>query len=400
MQKNTKNSLPLSNNNIFIKNINNKYKLIPLNTLINNVGETKYFPSDFKEWTNNIYYFNSNYIKNFPVYDLNINKLLKNYFELYLNRKIIKSKPISSRKKLLSLNKIFVSKAEIKHTSSKAIVTVYVYNRERIVLLKKLSILNKDLFKFFNFFYICKNISIDLYDKYFKNVLYKELINIRRSKLRLNINEFKFKDIFLYKLSKLISKFYKKKVEFNIVNLKSIAYNTSIFTEILRKKLRNRNSKILRIMQFILSKGIVLKEKKMKKKGRLIKNVNFNLLENKYKNLNINSIVNNVNLNKTIKDIYNIESYDNKDIIFNSIKYKNIGGIKLEVKGRLTRRYRADRAIFKVKWKGGLKNTDSSLNGLPSVNLRGNINSNLEYSMGVYKRKIGAFAVKGWISGK
>ena len=44
-----------------------------------------------------------------------------------------------------------------------------------------------------------------------------------------------------------------------------------------------------------------------------------------------------------------------------------MGGIRLEVKGRLTKRYRADRSVFKVKWKGGLKNIDSSFKGLSSV---------------------------------
>jgi hypothetical protein len=34
------------------------------------------------------------------------------------------------------------------------------------------------------------------------------------------------------------------------------------------------------------------------------------------------------------------------------------------------------------------------------VNMRGYINSNVEYSMLASKRRIGAFAVKGWISGK
>ena len=36
-------------------------------------------------------------------------------------------------------------------------------------------------------------------------------------------------------------------------------------------------------------------------------------------------------------------------IIFNSINYKNMGGLRLEIKGRLTKRYRADRSLFKVK---------------------------------------------------
>ena len=77
-----------------------------------------------------------------------------------------------------------------------------------------------------------------------------------------------------------------------------------------------------------------------------------------------------------------------------------MGGIRLEAKGRLTKRYRADRALFKVKWKGGLKNIDSSYKGLSSVNLRGFIRPNVEYSIHTSKRRIGAFAVKGWISGK
>ena len=46
--------------------------------------------------------------------------------------------------------------------------------------------------------------------------------------------------------------------------------------------------------------------------------------------------------------------------IFNNIQYKNIGGIRIEVKGRLTKRYRADRTIYRLRWKGGLRNVDSS----------------------------------------
>jgi hypothetical protein len=77
-----------------------------------------------------------------------------------------------------------------------------------------------------------------------------------------------------------------------------------------------------------------------------------------------------------------------------------MAGVRLETKGRLTKRYRADRAIFKVRWKGGLKNIDSSFKGLSSVNMRGYLNSNVDYSIFTSKRRIGAFAVKGWLSGK
>jgi len=101
-----------------------------------------------------------------------------------------------------------------------------------------------------------------------------------------------------------------------------------------------------------------------------------------------------------LKNIRYNTNFLKKKIIFNSIKYKNFNGIKLLVKGRLTKRYRADRAIYKIRWIGGLKNRDASFRNLSSVNFRGFLNSNVEYSIGVGKRRIGAFAVQGWISGK
>ena len=76
---------------------------------------------------------------NYPVYDLHLNSLIKGYFTMYFNSKLLHDKYISAKKKRNSLNKIFVSKAEVKHTSTTAIVTIYVYNREKIVLLKKVS---------------------------------------------------------------------------------------------------------------------------------------------------------------------------------------------------------------------------------------------------------------------
>ena len=72
-----------------------------------------------------------------------------------------------------------------------------------------------------------------------------------------------------------------------------------------------------------------------------------------------------------------------------------MGGARLIVKGRLTKRYRADRALYKLKWKGGLKNIDSSFNNLSSVLYRGHFKPNVLYSMNKSKRRVGAFAVKG-----
>ena len=71
-----------------------------------------------------------------------------------------------------------------------------------------------------------------------------------------------------------------------------------------------------------------------------------------------------------------------------------MGGARLIVKGRLTRRYRADRAVYKFKWKGGLKNIDSAFKGLSTVTYRGYMDSNVERSIFVSKRRIGSFGVK------
>jgi hypothetical protein len=140
--------------------------------------------------------------------------------------------------------------------------------------------------------------------------------------------------------------------------------NTDISTEILTLKLKKKRANVIRLMNFFLAKVILPKVNKKLQKGSYTKSVDFSLLENKYKNFNISSIINKNNLDEILKGLYssiispnkNGDFYKKKnyifskveDIVFNSIKHKNMGGIRLEVKGRLTKRYRADRAIFKV----------------------------------------------------
>jgi hypothetical protein len=77
-----------------------------------------------------------------------------------------------------------------------------------------------------------------------------------------------------------------------------------------------------------------------------------------------------------------------------------LAGIRIEAKGRLTRRFTASKSVFKVRWKGGLKNVDSSFKGLSAIMLRGDRKSNVQYSMLSSKNRNGAFGVKGWVSSK
>ena len=56
-----------------------------------------------------------------------------------------------------------------------------------------------------------------------------------------SLNQYKFnKQILLPKLSNILSKIIGKKIEYNIINLKSIAYNTDLFTNALALKLSKK----------------------------------------------------------------------------------------------------------------------------------------------------------------
>lgn len=404
----SKNKYPL---NIFNKFTKNNIKLIPFNLQENSLGNIKYLPPASKEWKDSIYAFNKNSIEKISVInDININTLIKYYFNFRFFPRFIfkKYKPRWVRRP--SMNKIYVSKAEFKHTSSKAIITIYSYNREKVSLLNKIRKLRNSFFK--NILLLIDNnkgLLGNLTNKTIKGLLYKELIILRRCKLKLNLNKYKFEEKLLYKLNNIIEIYLKKKIEFNIINMKSIVLNSDIFTKVLAHKLWKRKIYTLKMMNFILNKAVLPKGPRVLKESSRIENMDFSLLENKYNNIHLISMLKKNNLDSLLKEVYNntftnniLDKDYNKiyEILFNSIKYKNMAGIRLEVKGRLTKRYRADRALYKVKWKGGLKNVYSSYKGLSAVKFRGYLNSNVEYSIITSKRRIGAFAVKGWVSGK
>jgi hypothetical protein len=205
---------------------------------------------------------------------------------------------IKNYKNRKSFNKIFVSKAEVKHNSHKAIITVYVYNREKISLLKRIKFIEDYYFRianYINYLELPKYISPSIiYLKFVKATFIKELILLRKYKLRLNLNKNKFEEKLLFKLKNLIVKFLNKKVEFNIVNLKSIIFNSDFFTRMLAQKTKNNNN-VLKTMNKILNKVVIPKVNKIIEKSATIKSVDLNLLENKFKSLNISSILNNNN---------------------------------------------------------------------------------------------------------
>ena len=244
-------------------------------------------------------------------------------------------------------------------------------------------------------------------------------------KYKIDLNRFKFQYKLLYRLGIYLKKFYKKRIEFNIVNLRSKNLNIDILTSFLTMKITRRKknySPQAGLLSFKIQRGVKFPRVKnnIAEIMPVEKIINMNIIENNYENLNINSLTgvkdNNYEhydskhediLNKLLLSFYNGISYVNKDncniintIFKKIIKHKNMGGVKFEISGRLTRRYRADRAVYISRIIGGLNNPDASLKRISSVVLRGYLNVNVESTIFTSKRRIGAFAVKGWISGR
>ena len=497
---------------IFTKNLKDNCKTIALNKTTRTLGPIRYFPTANQEWFNSIYTYDNNYIKNIVIADKNLGRLIKSYFNLHFNNKLIANKRIITRFRRLDIKQFFVSKAELKHTSSKIIITLYVYNEERRILANRINrietilfasskskylsnsldkksflslkeklniikhekenvsfetlldelkfsiseeiklerdnliriknlknnkgkqleikILEKNLDDLLNIIVDCKNYSLShkyyekIYDKFFgKTLLEKEIITIAYYKLLLSLNKSKFEDKFLLNLKPLISKIYNKQVEFNIINLKALYLNSDIFTQAISLKLKNRNNSLLKVLRSFLymvklPKINVIRERFGYTNPKnlwvnLVKNLKVNyIFYNNKDSLDhlLSGLLQNSNFVKELEEYKGNNQYikySNKIItnnllnsVFNSLKYKSIGGVRLEAKGRLTRRFTASRSVFKIKWKGSLKNIDSSYRGLSSVILRGYIKSNIQYSIINSKTRNGAFGLKGWISGK
>ena len=189
----------------------------------------------------------------------------------------------------------------------------------------------------------------------------------------------------LLKLSKMIEKLLaigrnkKYFIEYNIVKLKSIAYNTDLFTQALALKLKKTRINRIKSMLSLINRAYIPQiDSPDSEMSRDL------MQETRTKDelaLWGNHTTNSKN------EIHNS--------VYSNIGYKNISGIRIEVSGRLTKRYRADKSVSTIKYKGGLMNIDSTLKDIKSIKFRGNANTNISYSITKSKRRIGAFAVKG-----
>lgn len=123
---------------IFTKKVIKPKKVLAAKPIKGVLGATRHFPSSTSEWTNSIYTYNSNSTKNLPVLDKNLSKIIKSYLNLSLKRRYIKSinKRLKTRFTRLSVRRIFVAKAELKHTNDKVLITLHVYDTQSKYLKK------------------------------------------------------------------------------------------------------------------------------------------------------------------------------------------------------------------------------------------------------------------------
>ena len=207
---------------------------------------------------------------------------------------------------------------------------------------------------------------------FYKTFLEKEIIIMAYYKLLLSLNKYKFEDFFLLKLKPFISKIYNKEIEFNIINLKAIYLNSDIFTQAVSLKLKNRDNRLLKVLRYFIYMVKLPKVNLLKERFAHI-NIN-NLWVNKVKNLTIDSLNFNMkidSLNQLLINIFtnsnflkkfgenesdknhnnykNSSSTDLLNYVLDKLRYKSIAGVRLETRGRLTRRFTASRSVFKIK---------------------------------------------------
>ena len=246
-----------------------------------------------------------------------------------------------------------------------------------------------------------------------------------------SFNSSKFEAKYLLPLTSLVRRVYTapgdasqgKEVSFNFVNLKYPYHNSSLFSSILVAKIKNRKTKLLTVLRASLAmwkvgrlsaEGRATLYKEIYNRERRLPNIKVDensqfvpaLMDNaihlKYPvDTTVgmrNSRVKGNNLTTLAEASCQADSTSIVNTTLKALKNKAVSGIRLEVAGRLTRRYTAARSLFKLRYKGNLKNMDASQKGLSAVLLRGHAKSNLTYTKTCSRVRIGSFGVKGWVS--
>lgn len=354
----------------------------------------------------------------------------------------LKSKRLRVRDRRLTVDRVLVSKPDMKHTNDKINITIHTYDRRKLHYINKLkavnsldALQNSELFNMhienikekskeiepniegrvntlLNAVTLNKHISLlERFGKIYRELfvhkyMQKEITSIRHEQ-SICMQKSKYEKQYLLPLAGLLERIFSKKVSFNIINLKYFYNCSSIFSEALIIKLKNRKNNPTTVLKEsldtftlpLINRLAVYDE--MYKRKTLTQGLNVN-------NAKLNKIdVASINRDLLEESLFN--SYDtgknrsvsgltlsvpNLNQVILSLKHKLTNGIRIEVAGRLTKRNTAARSMLKLKYKGSVKNTDSSYKGLSTVLLRGYAKSNLSYNQLNSKLRIGSFGLK------
>lgn len=225
----------------------------------------------------------------------------------------------------------------------------------------------------------------------------------------------------------IISKIYNKNIAINIIYLKYLHLNIDLLLKAIAVKLNKRKSRLLKILKKSLKLVYVPKHYKNEVKVSSVKqnnleqtkvNLDYNNLLNYYTGTHVNKIYNNKLVYHLFYSLFVSSNYINKNTvsitdktesnekgifeIINNLKHKYTTGVWLNAKGRLTRRYKASRALYKSKHKGSLQNLDQFKDRKTNTRnlslLKNTTKSNLQLGYVSSKKRIGVFGLKGWIS--
>jgi hypothetical protein len=216
---------------------------------------------------------------------------------------------------------------------------------------------------------LCENIhSFDYpnFTSYMQKVRTYYLSGLTRFKYLLKFNNVKFTKPFMFELTRLVQCIYNKKVEFNIVNLKKMHLNSDIFTQAVSLKLRNRDNRLYRVLKSSLRKiklpsvnRLSEKQNKFNKDEFLVNKIRNNNIISMFKDNSNDPLSNllldyfpsadNLKVNIVKRSSIKKRSISLRNYVLKYLKHVKMAGIRIEAKGRLTRRFTASRSVFKMK---------------------------------------------------
>jgi hypothetical protein len=190
-------------------------------------------------------------------------------------------------------------------------------------------------------------------------MLKKKLLFYNYYTSKLFFNNYKFNSHNLLSIKNIFNVLFNKKIILKISNVKYIHTNNNLLLKFLTKKINFRKNTVLKLLRKSIKYAKIAK-------------INF-LLKRKKMNININK-----KLHNNIELFINTKKKITKNIFFGSSNI-HLLGLRLEAKGRITKRLKASRSIKKIKNKGSLINIYSTINKNSTFFFKGFEKSNINY---------------------